>query len=235
MSQTPPYFPFYPTDFAASGTVEAMTTEEVGAYILLLCKAWHETPPCSIPDDDRILARWTRLGDDGWTRCRSTVRACFVLRDGRLYNPRLDREWRKLSDRLRKAQESGKRGGQASVKGRLTKPQGSLNHPKPDSDLKTAAAAVADVPTERIGELDHIRNALTGVGFSAGEAIRLSGKPGLTVRTVEWLIDRAREQRATKPKAFIASGINGGWTPDAGPLAAKPASDYKAPRSGVWG
>ena len=41
----PPYFPFYPDDFASDGKVEAMTTEEVGAYTLLLCKAWREDPP----------------------------------------------------------------------------------------------------------------------------------------------------------------------------------------------
>ena len=65
----PPYFPFYPDDFACDGKVEAMTTEEVGAYTLLLCKAWREDPPGSIPDDDRVRARWTRLTPDRWTEC----------------------------------------------------------------------------------------------------------------------------------------------------------------------
>jgi uncharacterized protein YdaU (DUF1376 family) len=75
----PPYFPFYPDDFACDGKVEAMTTEEIGAYTLLLCKAWCEDPPGSIPDDDRVLARWTRLAPDRWKECRTGVLAAFTL------------------------------------------------------------------------------------------------------------------------------------------------------------
>jgi uncharacterized protein YdaU (DUF1376 family) len=47
-----PSFQFYPTDFVAS-TV-AMSAEEVGAFIRLLCFQWEHG---SIPDDDEKLAR----------------------------------------------------------------------------------------------------------------------------------------------------------------------------------
>ena len=76
----PPAFLFYPEDFSSDSKVEAMTTEEVGAYTLLLCKSWRESPPGSIPDDDVVLARWARLASDRWTVCRAAVLAAFSFR-----------------------------------------------------------------------------------------------------------------------------------------------------------
>lgn len=182
MSQTPPYFPFYPTDFAASGTVEAMTTEEVGAYILLLCKAWHETPPCSIPDDDRILARWTRLGDDGWTRCRSTVRACFVLRDGRLYNPRLDREWRKLFEYRRSQSENGKKG--AAVKHRQSGAMAVPQHPYPPPSPELNQNPTQRVPVSDIADMAEVDRAVRTLRVSALVRGRVGKLGGLTVKEI---------------------------------------------------
>lgn len=108
-----PYFPLYPNDLTSDGLVEAMTTEEFGAYLLLLCKAWHERPSASIPNDDAILARWTRLSPDRWSECKKRVLSCFFLRpDGRLYQKRLEHEYRKLTTRLREASKAGKLGAE---------------------------------------------------------------------------------------------------------------------------
>jgi uncharacterized protein YdaU (DUF1376 family) len=112
-----PYFPFYPRDFASDGKVEAMTTVEVGAYILLLCKAWHETPPATIPDDDRVLARWTRVTPDEWAAMKLAVLAPFKpCGDGRLIQGRLRghyNDFRELSNRRASA---GSKGGKAAAK-----------------------------------------------------------------------------------------------------------------------
>jgi uncharacterized protein YdaU (DUF1376 family) len=110
----PPYFQFYPDDFASDGKVEAMSTEEVGAYMLLLCKAWREKPAGSIPDDDRVLARWTRLSTVRWTACRPAVLAAFELAaDGRFYQKRLRREHDKFRAFQRKRAESAKTAAEA--------------------------------------------------------------------------------------------------------------------------
>lgn len=101
------WFPFYPKDFAGDGKVEAMTTQAVGAYILLLCKAWAETPPASVPNDDSTLARWSRVAPDVWTGIRSMVLSPFVeLPDGRLSQPRLLDEWKKAKSRSTKAKRA---------------------------------------------------------------------------------------------------------------------------------
>lgn len=111
MPGKPPYFPFYVNDFCADSKVEAMTTEEVGCYILLLCKSWHEVPPGSLPDDNAILSRWVRLDMDSWLRCRPRVVACFALHsDGRLHQKRLRAEYDKLSEILAAKSSGGRKG-----------------------------------------------------------------------------------------------------------------------------
>jgi uncharacterized protein YdaU (DUF1376 family) len=103
-----PAFQFYPDDFVSDGKVEAMTTEEVGAYMLLLCKAWREKPAATVPNDDRVLARWARLTPDRWTECKVAVMAPWKLLKGdlRYQQPRMKREYDKMLDRRRQAHDS---------------------------------------------------------------------------------------------------------------------------------
>ncbi len=97
MPGKPPYFPFYPNDFSADGKVEAMSTTEVGAYILLLCKAWMEEPPGTLPVDDRVLARWARMDPERWAEVRRVVLSPFVASsDGRLHQKRMIAEYQKF-------------------------------------------------------------------------------------------------------------------------------------------
>lgn len=126
----PPYFPFYPDDFASDGDVEAMSTAQVGAYMLLLCKAWREEPVGSVPDDDRRLARWARMTPEEWSEAKSAVLAPFALRtDGRWHQPRMEREFMKLRESSRRRAEAGavgaeKRWGKSKNDGkRIAKPK----------------------------------------------------------------------------------------------------------------
>lgn len=99
----PPYFPFYPKDFAADDAVEAMSTLAVGSYILLLCKAWHQSPPASLPNDDRVLARYARLSPDDWQVVKPEVLAAFTVgNDDRLHQKRLRREYEAFAEKSKK-------------------------------------------------------------------------------------------------------------------------------------
>jgi uncharacterized protein YdaU (DUF1376 family) len=107
----PPYFPFYVDDFSSDGKVEAMTTEEVGAHILLMCKAWRETPAGSIPDNDRVLARWARMTPDQWADAKAGVLSAWCLSgDGRWHQPRLRREFQKLTNYQKSQSQNGRKG-----------------------------------------------------------------------------------------------------------------------------
>lgn len=111
----PPAFQFYPQDFASDSKVEAMTTDAVGAYILLLCKAWREDPPGSLPDDDDVLSRWARLPLARWTEIRSAVLAPFTFGiDSRWHQKRMRREYSELIKRRKVRAIAGQAG--ASVR-----------------------------------------------------------------------------------------------------------------------
>lgn len=58
-----------------------LTTEEHGAYLLLMMEAWRR-PDCSLPDDDRLLARLSGLSVERWTEVSSVIMS-FWQRDGR--------------------------------------------------------------------------------------------------------------------------------------------------------
>jgi uncharacterized protein YdaU (DUF1376 family) len=58
-----------------------LSTEQHGAYLLLLMEAWRR-PACSLPDDDELLARLACMSMESWQVQRATVMAFWKL-DGR--------------------------------------------------------------------------------------------------------------------------------------------------------
>lgn len=109
-AETPPYFPFYPNDFVGDGRVEAMETNAVGAYILLLCKAWYEKPAGTLPDDDELLSRWARMSRIDWSKIKSSVMSAFTLKGSRWVQKRMKREHAKALDLIRKKAAGGSEG-----------------------------------------------------------------------------------------------------------------------------
>lgn len=107
------YFAFYPRDFASDGAVEAMSTKAVGAYILLLCKAWFETPAGTIPDDDMTLARWARMSDMDWDSVKAEVMAAFRKSGGRWKQKRLAEEYAKAHNKSEALSQAGRKGAEA--------------------------------------------------------------------------------------------------------------------------
>lgn len=110
----PPAFTLYVNDFCADGIVEAMTTEEVGAYFLILCKAWLEEPCGTVPNDDTILSRWSRLSSKRWAKARERVLAAFKMgEDGRWHQTRMEKEYMKWLMHLKEKSDRGKKGADA--------------------------------------------------------------------------------------------------------------------------
>lgn len=68
------------------------TGEEFKAAVTLWCRAWQQTPPASLPNDDRVLAGFAGYARDlkAWQKIRDMALRGFVLcSDGRLYHPAL--------------------------------------------------------------------------------------------------------------------------------------------------
>lgn len=75
-------FPALPlwTD-AYLGDTAHLTTIEHGAYLLLLMTAWR-AKDTKLPDDDRLLARYTRCTVGQWKRLRPILSAFFTVENG---------------------------------------------------------------------------------------------------------------------------------------------------------
>lgn len=87
MAKSDIWMPLYPGDYLRDTT--RLTTEQHGAYLLLIMDYWTNGPP---PDNDVILAQITRMPLDAWSNASSTIRAFFEHQDGVLIHHRINKE-----------------------------------------------------------------------------------------------------------------------------------------------
>lgn len=135
-----PAFQFYPNDFLGDGKQAAMSLQECGLYIRLLCRCWNDG---AIPDDAERLARMTGATPNEIKRIWPAVRTCFQDRgDGWFVHGRLDKERQKQTDYRRRQSDKGK----ASAANRAsTEPQPSLNQASPPVDSRLQPKANSSV------------------------------------------------------------------------------------------
>lgn len=126
--------PLYINDFTSDELVEAMTTEEIGAYILLLFKAWKSSPPATIPNDDETLARYSRLTPARWQACKARVLAPWQLTDdGRFVQKRLKHVYDEVVDKVTKTR--------TLASNRARSRWGKSQHPSQSTDNRDDATA----------------------------------------------------------------------------------------------
>lgn len=71
----------------ASELVALATPEESWCAFMLWCRAWQQRPAGSLPNDERVLASFSRAGAR-WKKVRAMALHGFILcSDGRLYHP----------------------------------------------------------------------------------------------------------------------------------------------------
>jgi uncharacterized protein YdaU (DUF1376 family) len=76
-----PAVPFYMDAYLADTT--HLTTEEHGAYLLLLFATWR-SPDCSLKDDDTFLAQVAKVSLDRWNkRLKPVMLPFWQVKDGR--------------------------------------------------------------------------------------------------------------------------------------------------------
>lgn len=110
MSQAPSMPMFWGDYLADTGH---LSTEEHGAYLLLLAAMWMSTEP-ELPDDDRKLARIARSDIRKWRqKLRPAVEDFFEIRDGNWHQKRLERERVYVKNLSEVRTEVGKRGARA--------------------------------------------------------------------------------------------------------------------------
>lgn len=106
-----PFMQLYVADYL--GDTRHLTTEQHGAYLLLLMTMWRSEG--RLPNDAKKLARITGCTASRWAKICSDVLAFFEEDGGDLTNKRLMFELEKASEKSIKRAEAGTKGGTAKA------------------------------------------------------------------------------------------------------------------------
>lgn len=153
MSQAP-YMPLFVDAYVAD--TGHLSTEENGAYLLLLMAMWRRGG--TVPDDDRDNARIVGLSRPKWRATKERLRPFLTFEDNEISQKRLRKEWEHVALKRQKMSENGSKGGRpaASENKDLAKAEGFQNekptestYPYPYKEEESGAGApVIPIPAE---------------------------------------------------------------------------------------
>lgn len=158
--------PLYVGDYLSATT--RLTTEQHGAYFLLLLDYWKSGPP---PDDDAVLAQIARMSPGAWRKARMALIGFFSIEDGKLIQKRVERERIRAAAKIEERSKAGKAGAAKRW------------HPDDELNGKRMANAIAeplangqqiDAPSPSHGSNEPI--ASTNVDVSSGDDRPLTRK-----------------------------------------------------------
>lgn len=130
--KTDVWMPLYVADYLAD--TARLTTEQHGAYLLILLDYWRSGPP---PDDDAVLCSITRMQLPAWRRAKPALIGFFTIVEGKWRQKRADQEKNEAAENSSKRSEAGKHGADKRWGKTDGKPDG-----KPDG--KRIASAIAN-------------------------------------------------------------------------------------------
>lgn len=106
-----PFMQLYVSDFL--GDTLDLSTEGIGAYMLLLMAMWNAGG--SLPDDDGKLARITRMSVKRWRAVAADLLNFFERDKGRITHQRLTKELQKSESKSQSRASAGAEGGRAKA------------------------------------------------------------------------------------------------------------------------
>jgi len=109
-----PGMPMYWDAYLADTT--HLTTEEHGAYLLLLAAMWRRNG--SVPDDDRDNARILGLTLGKWRKIKARLTETvsgFVIENDAISQEKLQKTWKNTQEKISKNRTNGAKGGRAAA------------------------------------------------------------------------------------------------------------------------
>ncbi len=113
-----PAFQFYPKDFLMDDKVIVMNLEEIGAFVKLLCFCWNNNGLTKNQNELKNMCG----NPENWEVIWGKVGKCFYEKNNKLYNKRLEKEFKKQRAWKRKSQLGGIQSGIS--RGRKVQPKG---------------------------------------------------------------------------------------------------------------
>lgn len=136
-----PSMPLFVDEYEAA--TAHLSMEEDGAYLRLLRLCWR-SPKCSIPDDPNWIRRHMRADQDTYERVVAPIiDEFFTRKNGRVFQKRLAKEFRYVTDAVRQRKSAGSRGGKAkALKDKEMTPSAATISPQ-----RKPSEAIAPTPT----------------------------------------------------------------------------------------
>jgi uncharacterized protein YdaU (DUF1376 family) len=142
-----PIMPVF-TDALVSDTTH-LSTEQFGAYLLILIATWRNNGK-ALPDDDEAMAHICRIGVRKWRlKLRAKLANLFVVNDTGWHQQRLEKEWGRVKRALEQKRSVGRAGGIARAQANglaKSKQPITLNHIEKSLSSSEWVAARACVP-----------------------------------------------------------------------------------------
>lgn len=160
MSKNRPYMPLYIADYRTD-TLH-LTTEQHGAYLLLLMALWNAGG--KLPDNDTQLSRIVCATSQRWAKMRDIVLRFFVHKDGTISHKRIDQELQKLGSVSQSRSDAGKKGGRP--KKEITNAVGGL----PVSDVKCPENNDIEKPIAKANGVDSRAHAKRAPDFETPDS-----------------------------------------------------------------
>ncbi|WCM21393.1 YdaU family protein [Paraburkholderia bryophila] len=202
----------------ASELVALGTPEECWFALMLWCRAWQQQPPASLPNDERVLAAFSRAGAK-WKKVRDIVLRGFVLcSDGRLYHKVLAEEaltaWEKRKKyQERSAKANAKRwadhGDKESYKDAKDSPT-RMQEGVQQGDQKDSKTPPVEVEVEGTGKPNSVPNGTDADASNPG----MSAKERIFHVVVPWMVDHGvtdKNARSLMAGAAKELGDDGAW------------------------
>jgi len=239
-----PAFQFYPGDFLSSSKVQRMSLTEIGAYTKLLCLNWLDG---SLPDDIAILASMVGLKQAAFAKMwTGPLHECFVQRNGRLVNRRLEEEHRKQVEFKRRQSDNGKMGGRPK---KVTQNKGSVTYGKSQIE-GSVNSGITQIEPKKSSSVFNLQSSSSSTPTSVGVARAHApihdnshrkhahcGRVCLPASLFGEFVRRRNHADADREIRDWALGVEGEWGPD-GPRASEEPGDpfefWKARYSDKW-
>lgn len=157
-----PAMPMYWDAYLADTT--HLTTEEHGAYMLLLAAMWRRNG--SVPDDDKDNARILGLTPAKWRKVKVRLMETipgFIINDGSITQEKLQKTWENTQEKISKNKANGAKGGRAAASknndlGRANaketlKPKASIPEPEPEPIREEPKGSLGDLGFSEFWEI----------------------------------------------------------------------------------
>lgn len=205
------WMPFFIGDYL--GGTQRLTTEQHGAYLLLIFDYWRNGPP---PLNDAILCSISRLKLARFRKHKETLLGFFEVRDGKLFHARIDAEKNKAEQRAAKFTERAKVAADARWHDTRTDAPSNASS-MPQAMLEQCPPSPPySVPTEQPGKVDPRKRVfddgvalLVRTGSSAGSARSFIGslRKSATDDKLSALIAEAIRLNISEPKSWLTAAL----------------------------